>query len=249
MAVDGQRDAIDPRHGRHRLQHALDVGRVGVADRVGEVDGLRPRLDRDLHRAAQEIQLGPRGVLGAELHVFDLLACTGDGTLDPPERLVPADLELALQVQVGGGQEGVDPRMRGVLERFRSPIDIPVGGARQARDDRTLHGLGYGNHPFELLGGADGEAGLDDVHSERFELLGNPDLLGRRHGGTRRLLAVPQGGVEHEDLLHAPCAPIGDSNEEALSAVGEGLSLSSRPGSVRLSGSPRARSGPLHYAR
>ena len=44
------------------------VGR-GVADGVGDVDRGRPGLDGGLDDLAEEVELGPRGVLGAELDV------------------------------------------------------------------------------------------------------------------------------------------------------------------------------------
>ena len=40
-----------------------------VADRVGDVDGGRAGLDGGLDDFAEEVDLGPRGVLGAELDV------------------------------------------------------------------------------------------------------------------------------------------------------------------------------------
>ena len=45
------------------------LGGRGVADGVGDVDGRRAGLDGGLDDLAEEVDLGPGGVLGAELDV------------------------------------------------------------------------------------------------------------------------------------------------------------------------------------
>ena len=248
VAVHREHDLVDALHvRRHGLEHVLDVGGVCVAHGVGEVDRLRPGIDRDLHGLAQEVELRAGRVLAAELDVLDLPARARDRVVDAAECLVPVDLELALEVQVRGGEEGVDARVRRVLERLGRPVHVGAGRTRQARDDRPLDRLGDLDHALELLRRADGEAGLDDVHAEGVELLGDAYLLRSRHRRTRGLLAVPQGGVEHQDLLHAPCLRGGETKGPSPSRRGPLASVAFRP--VSWSGSSRARSGPLRPAR
>ena len=48
----------------------------------------------------------------------------------------------------------------------------------------------------------DGEAGLDDIHPQRLELAGHLDCRVDPEGERGRLVAVPEGGVEHDQSSH-----------------------------------------------
>jgi hypothetical protein len=66
--------------------------------------------------------------------------------------------------------------------------------ARLALFRNRLHGL-------EIAFRCNGEARLDDVYAQRFQLGCNAQLFFQVHGAAGRLLAVAQGGVEDQDLL------------------------------------------------
>ena len=89
------------------------------------------------------------------------------------------------------------------LSRDRLPRTIDVGGvgAGQAADDRAVDLAGDRPHGLEVARRGDREAGLDDVHAEARELLGDLELLGRVERDARRLLAVAQRRVEQQDAV------------------------------------------------
>ena len=70
MAVDADHGLVDVRHAVDEvLDDAGEVGRRGVADRVGNVDRRGAGVDRRLDDPAEEIELGAGGVFGRELDV------------------------------------------------------------------------------------------------------------------------------------------------------------------------------------
>ena len=62
-----------------------------------------------------------------------------------------------------------------------------------------LTSLGDRLHRLEVARAGDREAGLDHVHAEPRQLLGDLQLLRLVQADARGLLAVPQGGVEEDD--------------------------------------------------
>ena len=86
-------------------------------------------------------------------------------------------LELALDVDVARGDEGVDARALGVLDRVPGGVDVLHARARQAADDRALDLAGDRLDRLEVAGRGDREAGLDDVDAEARELVRDLDLL------------------------------------------------------------------------
>ena len=64
MAVGADHRLVDVRHAVHEaLDHAMHVRGRGVADRVGDVDGRRPRGDHRLDHAAEKVDLGAGRIL------------------------------------------------------------------------------------------------------------------------------------------------------------------------------------------
>src|SRR5208282_4756698 len=99
-------------------------------------------------------------------------------------------------MNVGGCQKNVDAGVRGSLQCLPGAVHIAATSASQARDDGAPHGSGDALHRFEVSIGGDGEPGLDHVHAEALELLGQAQLLLHIHAAARRLLAVTKRGVE-----------------------------------------------------
>ena len=88
---------------------------------------------------------------------------------------------------------------RGVLDRVPGGVDVGLVGAREAADHRALDLAGDRLHRLEVAGRGDREAGLDHVHAEPGELLGDLHLLLGVQRDARRLLAVAQRRVEDVD--------------------------------------------------
>src|SRR5205085_9876895 len=143
-----------------------------------------------------EVYVGARRVFGRKLDVVGERARQRHGLARLLERLVAADLQLVLKVNVGGSQERVDARARGSAERLPGALDVGAGGARQPGDDRAADLPRDGLHGLEVAIGSDGEARLNDVDAEPVELPRHADLLRQVHAATGRLLAVPERRVK-----------------------------------------------------
>ena len=107
--------------------------------------------------------------------------------------------QLALEVQVGRGDEDVDAAAAGGGERRAGPVDVGGAAAREPGNDRAVDERGNHAHRFGIRLGRDREPGLDDVDAERRELPGQLQLLVDPHREARSLLAVAQGRVEDRE--------------------------------------------------
>ena len=99
-------------------------------------------------------------------------------------------------MNVAGGDEGVDARALGVLERLGGALHVQRAAARQRRHLRPGELAADRVDGFEIAFGGDGEAGFQDVHAEFHQLARHPQLFRNGHAAARRLFAVPQRGIE-----------------------------------------------------
>ena len=88
-------------------------------------------------------------------------------------------LQLVLDVDVRGRDEGVDARALGVAHRLPGAVDVGGVGTRQAGDHGSMDLAGDRLHGLEVAGRGDREARLDDVDAQARELVGDLELLGR----------------------------------------------------------------------
>ncbi len=185
--------------GDDRGEELGDLVRRGVADRVGQVDRRGAGVDHRFDDLVEEARIAAGGVLGRELDVVGEAAGTRHRRHGALEALLARDPELALQVQIGGGDEGVDAAAGRGFEGLAGGVDVARSAARQRRD----HGPSYFRRdPAHRLGvvlGGDRETGLHDVHAQSVELMSQLDLLLDAHREAWRLLAVAEGGVEDDD--------------------------------------------------
>ena len=187
---------------RNQLVKAPQIRRVlvrhRVPDGVGDVDRCRALVDRDLAHLGRELDVGAGRVHRRELDVVDVLLGVRDRRPRLSLDVLARGLELVLDVYVGGRDERVDARPRRVLDRVPRRVDVGHVGARQAGDDRALHGARDRLHGFEITGRGDRKARLDHVDPEPRELLRDLQLLLRVQRDAGRLLPVTQGRVEDQ---------------------------------------------------
>ena len=172
-----------------------------VADRVGDVDHRRPGVDRDLQHLGGELEVGAGRVHRRELDVLAVGTGHRHRRLRLPLDVLAVGLQLVLDMDVGGRDEGVDARPRGVLDRPPGGVDVGLVGAGQAADDRPFDRAGDRLDRLEVTRRGDRETGLDHVDPEPRQLLGDLHLLGGVQRDARRLLAVAQRRVEDVDAL------------------------------------------------
>ena len=196
---------------------AIQLG-YGITHGVGHVDGGGTLGDHRLEHTAEEVRVAAVAVFGAELDVTDQIARKAHRLLGLFQHLVRRHAQLLFHVQRAGGNERVDARTVGTLERFRGPRDVPVIGTRQRADGRILDRIGNDLHCIEIAVGAGSKPGFDHVHLQTLELARNAQLLVLGHRGAGGLLAVAQGGVENDEFVSHVVSP-GSGGVEGGSGV------------------------------
>mmetsp|Transcript_38456 Transcript_38456/g.80911 ORF Transcript_38456/g.80911 Transcript_38456/m.80911 type:complete len:317 (-) Transcript_38456:570-1520(-) len=141
---------------------------------IGNVQGRGPGLNDLAQNSIEEFWIGSSRILGTE---FDVIASESlgeghgpDGNLD---NLIGSFVELAPHVNFARGNEGVDARSCGTLHRVPRALDVLLVCAAEAGNDGDVpvvedfvsDHVGDLFYAGEIVGGGDGEAGLDDVHS------------------------------------------------------------------------------------
>ena len=160
-------------------------------DRSGETHGVRDVeragtvVDGGLEHIAHEVEIRAGSILGAELDIIGVLACTRHRRGGLGQHLGGAHLELELHVRRAGGDERVDASAGSRLDGFPAAVDVLVGGARQPADGRTLYRRGDRVDRLEVSLAGDREAGLDVVDAQACQLLGDLQLLPDVQGDTR----------------------------------------------------------------
>ena len=191
-----------------RLEVVADLVGRRVADGVRQVDrrGARGNDGFDHRRQVRHVAAGR--VLGRELHVVGELAGLGDGLDGGLEALLARDAQLALEVQVGCRDEGVDAPLAGGGDGLAGAFDVGGGTSGEGSNRRSLHLLRDPPHRLGIVHRRDREPGLDDVHAERFEPTRQRQLLGDAQREAGRLFAIAKGRVEDEDIgSHADRSP------------------------------------------
>ena len=135
--------AWSPTRSTTRLTSVAELGRDGVADGVGDVDRGRAGLDDRLVDLEQVVEVGARGVLGAELDLgvaAELLAAVADPADGLGQRGLAIDPELVLEVDVARRDEDVEVRPLGDLDRLDGALRVAVLAARERRDRDARRG-------------------------------------------------------------------------------------------------------------
>ncbi len=118
----------------HLAEHrAVLLGRR-VADRVGKVDGGGALADGHLDTLAEKVEPGATRILGAPLHVVGEGLRAPHALADLLHRFLARHAELGLEVQVGGGEEDMDPAARRTPDRLAGQVDVALGAARERGD-------------------------------------------------------------------------------------------------------------------
>src|SRR5439155_5754767 len=111
VAVRAEHDAVGAGNALPtRAEHGAVLDGQRVPDRVREIDRGRPGGNGRLDHPTEEFQIRAGRVFGRELHVVRIAAGAPDRFAGPLETLVATEPQLALEVQVGRGDEDVHPR-------------------------------------------------------------------------------------------------------------------------------------------
>ncbi len=180
----------------HRAHQLAVFGGNGVADGVRQVDDARAGGDHRAREANQHLGCGAGCVLGRELDLVDILARQFDRLDGDVERPIFRHLQLVLEVDGAGGDEGVDARALGLLQRLGRALDVAGVAAGEGGHRHLAVGAADGVDGLEVAFGGHGKAGLHHVDVEIDELARHSHLLGNVHAASARLFAVAQGSIE-----------------------------------------------------
>jgi hypothetical protein len=143
-----------------------------VSDGVGDVDGGGAGLDGDGDHLEEELGIGAGAVLGGELYVFGEGAGEADRLGGLVEGLVAGDAELALEMEVGGGEDDVDAVAGGGLDGAGGGLDVFAFTAGERGDAGPADLAGDRSDGREVAVGGDGESGLEDIDAKGRDLVG-----------------------------------------------------------------------------
>ena len=145
--------AWSPTRSTTRLMSVAELGRDGVADGVRDVDrgGARPRRPPRRPAAGSRGRCARRPRRGTRSRRRGRAARGRSGPSGPPrpERRLAVDPELVLEVDVARGDEHVEVRLLGDLDRLDGPLRIAVPAAGERRDRDVLRRL-QGDPPDRL---------------------------------------------------------------------------------------------------
>jgi len=88
------------------------------------------------------------------------------------------------------------------IDRALKAVDVLLACPGERQNDRLRDDGGDATDGLVVALAGGGEAGLDHVDAEVLELARDRQLLLHVHGGTGRLLAVAEGGVEDLYAVH-----------------------------------------------
>ena len=184
-----------------RLGHVADQRAVFVRHRVSHgirnVDRARPGRHHRLRNLVQVLGRGARAVFGRELHVVHVSPRQLHGGHGFLQHLLLGLLQLVLQVNLAGGDEGVDARLSGVGQRLGGALHVQRAAARQRRHPGLRELAADGIHGLEIAFRGDGKARFQNVHAQLHQLPRHAQLLRNRHAAAGRLFAVAQRRVEN----------------------------------------------------
>ena len=200
VAMDGEDRLVGVRHAlADAAEQRVILVRRGVAHRVGDVDRRRAGPDRGLDAAAEEVELGARGVLRRPFDVLDVVARAGDRMRSPCRAppLAPCcslyfmcigEVEMKVWMRGRTAWRNASPaRSMSLARRARAPPPWRASRAgRSRRPPRSRRSEAIGK-PASMMS--------TPIVSSRSA---TSQLLLQRHRRAGALLAVAQGGVEDQ---------------------------------------------------
>ena len=112
--------------------------------RVGDADALRSGLYRPFDEGAEKVRVGPCRIHDGELDVVRVAAGAGHGGARDCQGLGAGLVQLAGQLDVGGGQNDADTGIGTIPEGLPGPVDVCILGSRDGGD---LDASDFGGDP------------------------------------------------------------------------------------------------------
>lgn len=185
VAVRAEDHGVGTFHaGDQAREHAADFFRRGKAHRVRQIDRGGTGSDRHARHLGQEILFGAGGVFGGELDVVDIAARQRHMLVHRLQHLLAAHAQLVLAVQRAGGQEDMQARIGGCLQRTCRGFDVGLQAARQHRQRGATQLAADHRHGLAVRMRTGREPGFDDVHAEFVQRARHHQLLLGRHAAA-----------------------------------------------------------------
>lgn len=166
-----------PRTEPHTPEHFPVFLRQRIPYRVGQINNGCTFFNHRLDHLDQIIDSRPCSVHGGEFHHIAELAGIGCHLACGGNYLRSALAQLMAQMNVGGGDEQMNPPPLCIPGCPHSSIDIPFDRAGEAADLYALNLAGDGLHRCKVTRTGYREARFHDIHAQLGQLAGQNDLL------------------------------------------------------------------------
>ena len=200
VTVNGNDNILEALHLVEQISNqCAELLGQGITHRVRNVDRRRSRGDHRFDHIAEVIPVRPRGIHRGKLDVGRVAPGMSDGGPGLFQSLISRLFQLILQVNVRRGHEGMNARVGRLLDGLPGAVDIVRICPGKTRN------LATPDLPGDLLDGKEiplrgnGKSGLDDIHTQFFQLSCDAEFFLQVHAAPRRLLAVSERRVEDQD--------------------------------------------------
>ena len=158
--------------------------------RVRKIHGPGAGSDYRARYLLQVIRIGPGGIFGRKFHVIAVFASEPHRGHGFVQNLLARFLQLVLQVNVAGGDEGMDARAPRVLERIGRRQDVAAVGSGQRRHAHPRKFARHRVHRFRIALRGDRKPGFENIHAQLHQLGRHAEFFRHGHAAARRLLPV-----------------------------------------------------------
>ena len=142
VAMNRDDRVFDPGHVFLQVGHQIRVfGWGGVPDGIRHVEGCCAGFDGAREDLDKVIPVGTSGIFSRELDVIDQRMRQRDHFADPLEYVLARHLQFVLEMDIRGGNEGVDPGLFRPGHRFATLLDIFAIRAGQTSNACTLDAI------------------------------------------------------------------------------------------------------------
>ena len=175
---------------RHRIAHG-----------VGNIDGGGAGFN---HRAAdfsQKADFRAQRIFAGKFHIIGVFLGDFHRFHRRFNHLLGLHFQLVLHMDGAGGDKSVDAALGGRCHRFAGGADIALHGAAERAHSGAGKRFGDFVDRFEITRAGRSKARFNHIHAQLFQLARNADFFFFGHGGTGRLLAVAQRGVEYDNAI------------------------------------------------
>ena len=186
-------------HMLHQVLNFLTVFvRKTIARGVWNVANRSTSFHNSIDDACQIFVVSTTCVLCIEFHILHVtlrIFHSSSGTLND---FLTCGIELILDVRIARTDTRMDALMLGIFQGIGSHVDVLLHGTCQGTNRWPCHCFRNLYHRIEIAWRRNWETGLDDIHTQHFQLLCHLYLLNSIQLAAWHLFTISQCGVENK---------------------------------------------------